>query len=249
MTVLCCTSKPWDKMTCRQKVLGVSCCLLIVSIPILLWVRFDLMGCSCPKQFGETCESYMNSEGIMEEYCECLCDGRGFFSCEYTCPGCRESDYLPQAGCCWGEDGSWGSDKEREGCSIQYCGQAPCDGQDVRDAKNTHWTQHPLYAMAALWWPVLLIACFCCCACCCVCCAGGRGPTDAAPTLTAAPSPALGAQEVARAAVQQLSAAAEAEADPGSSPNPVLQGLNVLLSFFAEESEGEAEADEGAATL
>ena len=94
-----------------------------------------------------------------------------------------------------------------------------------------------------------MIACFCCCACCCVCCAGGRGPTDAAPTLTAAPSPALGAQEVARAAVQQLSAAAEAEADPGSSPNPVLQGLNVLLSFFAEESEGEAEADEGAATL
>ena len=236
MTVLCCTSKPWDKMTCRQKVLGVSCCLLIVSIPILLWVRFDLMGCSCPKQFGETCESYMNSEGIMEEYCECLCDGRGFFSCEYTCPGCRESDYLPQAGCCWGEDGSWGSDKEREGCSIQYCGQAPCDGQDVRDAKNTHWTQHPLYAMAALWWPVLLIACFCCCACCCVCCAGGRGPTDAAPTLTAAPSPALGAQEVGETVEEESEG--EAEADPGSAPDPVLQGLNVLLSFFEEESEG-----------
>ena len=69
-----------------------------------------------------------------------------------------EPNKLPQAGCCWGEDGSWGSDKEREGCSIQYCGQAPCDGQDVRDAKNTHWTQHPLYAMAALWWPVLFLA-------------------------------------------------------------------------------------------
>ena len=58
--------------------------------------------------------------------------------------------------------------------------------------------------------------------------------------------------------MQQLSAAADvvvtgsggtAAAAPGSAPDPVLQGLNVLLSFFAEESEGEAEADEGAATL
>ena len=252
----------WNRMTCRQKALFVSCCSLIVIILIFLWVRIGLMGCSCPKQF-DICETYTNADGVEEgRHCECLCDGN-FFTCEYTCPGCSgphtwnqftgEPYKLPQAGCCWGEDGSWGSDKEREGCSIQYCGQAPCDGQDVRDAKNTHWTQHPLYAMAALWWPVLLIACFCCCVCCCVCCAGGRGPTDAAPTLTAAPSPALGAQEVARAAVQQLSAAAEAEADPGSSPNPVLQGLNVLLgcatAAAAAAAAGLEQEEEGVARV
>ena len=166
------------------------------------------MGCRCPKQF-EFCETTcrnsicVGADGTTDEFCEvcdthceCLCDGN-FFTCEYTCPGCSgphdwnqftgEPYKLPQAGCCWGEDGSWGSDKEREGCSIQYCGQAPCDGQDVRDATNTHWTQHPLYAMEVLWpVPVLfvLIACY----------ARrrqrGRGPTDAAPTPAAAPSPA-----------------------------------------------------------
>ena len=238
-------------MTCRQKALFVSCCSLIVIILIFLWVRIGLMGCSCPKQF-EICEDrrrLQTTGGSNDNGCstECLCDGN-FFTCEYTCPGCSgphtwnqftgEPYKLPQAGCCWGEDGSWGSDKEREGCSIQYCGQAPCDGQDVRDARNTHWTQNPLYAMEVMW-PVLLPFALIACVCYAHRRQRGRGPTDAAPPPAAAPSPALGAQEVARAAVQQLSAAAEAEADPGSSPNPVLQGLNVLLSFFAEESEGE----------
>ena len=165
--------------------LCVSCWSLIVIILIFLWVRIGLMGCGCPRQF-ETCERDSSSD---QESCECHCDGN-FFTCEYTCPGCSSWGEdaifkMPQAGCCWGEDGSWGSDKEREGCSIQYCGQAPCDGQDVRDATNTHWTQHSLYAMEVLWpVPVLfvLIACY----------ARrrqrGRGPTDAAPTPAAAPS-------------------------------------------------------------
>ena len=197
-----------------------------------------------------------------------------------------------------------GKDRAR-GLLIQYCGQA-LRRPGRPDAENTHWTQHPLYAMGVV--AVLLIACCCCCACCVRCgvVAGEGGPTDDAPT-TAAPSPAL-AQEVARPAVQQLAGRPEAEADRAvaqpraaglnvllgcataaaaaaaaglqqeeesrvwwaacrtatvarrsrrergeaeadpPSPNPVLQGLNVLLSFFAEESEGE-KADEGAATL
>ena len=36
-----------------------------------------------------------------------------------------------------------------------------------------------------------------------------------------------------------------AAAAPGSAPDPVQQGLNVLLGCFEEESEGVAEADEG----
>ena len=183
-------------MTPRQKALCVSCCSLIVIILIFSWVRIGLMGCSCPKQF-EICEDdrrRLQTTGGPNNECstECLCDGN-FFTCEYTCPGCSSGRHggrgwnpikLPQAGCCWGEDGSWGSDKEREGCSIQYCGQAPCDGQDIRNASNTHWTQQPAVAMAVMWpalLPFVLIAC--------VCCARGRGPTTAAPTPAAAPSP------------------------------------------------------------
>ena len=54
--------------------------------------------------------------------------------------------------------------------------------------------------------------------------------------------------------MQQLIAAADvvvtgsggtAAAEVGSAPDPVLQGLNVLLGCFEEESEGEAEAVEG----
>ena len=261
----------WNRMTCRQKALCVSCCSLIVIILIFLWVRIGLMGCRCPKQF-DICETtyverpHMGEDGMTEywkadTHCECLCDGN-FFTCEYTCPGCGSSNQytgepykLPQAGCCWGEDGSWGSDKEREGCSIQYCGQAPCDGQDIRDASNTHWTQDAASAMEVMW-PVLLPFALIACICYAHRRQRGRGPTDAAPTPAAAPSPALGAQEVARAAVQPLSAAADvvvtgsggtAAAAPGSAPDPVLQGLNVLLGFFEEESEGEAEADPGSA--
>ena len=177
-------------MTRRQKALCVSCWSLIVIILIFLWVRIGLMGCGCPRQF-ETCERDISSD---QESCECLCDGN-FFTCEYTCPGCSgphtwnqftgEPYKLPQAGCCWGEDGSWGSDKEREGCSIQYCGQAPCDGQDIRNASTTHWTQQPAVAMEVMW-PVLLLFVLIAC----VCCARGRGPTTAAPTPAAAPSPA-----------------------------------------------------------
>ena len=181
-------------MTCRQKALCVSCCSLIVIILIFLWVRIGLMGCGCPRQF-ETCERDSSSD---QESCECLCDGN-FFTCEYTCPGCSsgrgwnpitgEPNKLPQAGCCWGEDGSYrGSDKEREGCSIQYCGQAPCDGQDIRNASTTHWTQQPAVAMGVMWpalMPFALIACFC------YATRGqrGRDPTTAAPTPAAAPSP------------------------------------------------------------
>ena len=158
------------------------------------------MGCHCPRQFQyENCERAIDSNDCSTG---CLCDGN-FFTCEYTCPGCSswepftgvilfgdegdDPNKMPQAGCCWGEDGSWGSDKEREGCSIQYCGQAPCDGQDVRDATNTHWTQHPLYAMDVWIGPVLFVLIIAC-----VCYARrrqrGRGPTDAAPTPAAAPS-------------------------------------------------------------
>ena len=141
---------------------------LIVILFIFFWVRNGLMGCSCPRPF-EICE---RDHGDDESSCECLCDGN-MFTCEYTCPGCSsgrgwnpitgEPNKLPQAGCCWGEDG-WGSDKEREGCSIQYCGQAPCDGQDIRNASMTHWTQQPAFAMEVMWpviLPFALIACVC----------------------------------------------------------------------------------------
>ena len=236
-------------MTWRQKALCVSCWSLIVIFLIFLWVRIGLMGCHCPRQFDHhNCEYDYSTD---QTRCECLCDGN-FFTCEYTCPGCvswepftgvilfgdegDDPNKMPQAGCCWGEDGSWGSDKEREGCSIQYCGQAPCDGQDVRDAKNTHWTQHPLDAMEVMW-PVLLPFALIACVCYAHRRQRGRGPTDAAPTPAAAPSPALGAQEVGETVEEESEG--EAEADPGSAPDPVLQGLNVLLSFFEEESEGE----------
>ena len=137
----------WNRMTPRQKALCVSCCSLIVIILIFFWVRIGLMGCSCPKQF-EICEDrrrLQTTGGSNDNGCstECLCDGN-FFTCEYTCPGCvswepftgvilfgdegDDPNKMPQANCCWGEDGSWGSDKEREGCS--------------RSSKSTPRSQH-----------------------------------------------------------------------------------------------------------
>ena len=66
---------------------------------------------------------------------------------------------------------------------------------------------------------------------------------------------ALGAEEVARAGVRQLAAVADvvvtggggAAATLDSAPDPVLRGLNVLLSTFEDENESESEGVEGAA--
>ena len=61
---------------------------------------------------------------------------------------------------------------------------------------------------------------------------------------------ALGAEEVAAAVVRQLVAAADVVVTAGGGaaaaagePDPILQGLNVLLSAFEDESEGEGEGE------
>ena len=64
---------------------------------------------------------------------------------------------------------------------------------------------------------------------------------------------ALGAEEVARAGVRQLAAVADVVVTGGggaaaaldSAPDPVLRGLNVLLSTFEDENESESEGVEG----